>query len=176
MKKVADNVTEQQVTILEATGHDLDDIADMAREIWPICFKSIISPDQIDYMLEMMYSPKTLANDLKEGVVYWRAVVDNGIVGYAALGPCEKMDKMKLHKLYVHPAWHGRGYGSLLLAQVEQYARSRGCRTLVLSVNRKNAAAITVYRKHGFEIVGELASEIGGGFVMDDFLMAKTVG
>ena len=41
----------------------------------------------------------------------------------------------------------------------------------MLAVNKRNAAAIAAYRKHGFEIVEAVVKDIGGGFVMDDYIM-----
>jgi len=43
----------------------------------------------------------------------------------------------------------------------------------VLGVNRFNEKAIRAYRRNGFAIREELKTDIGGGFVMDDFIMEK---
>jgi ribosomal protein S18 acetylase RimI-like enzyme len=48
-------------------------------------------------------------------------------------------------------------------------------RVLWLQVNKKNAAAMAFYRSAGFEVIREAVFEIGGGFVMDDYVMAKQV-
>jgi hypothetical protein len=34
---------------------------------------------------------------------------------------------------------------------------------------------VGAYRKNGFEVAREIVVDIGGGFVMDDFLMEKTL-
>jgi len=46
-----------------------------------------------------------------------------------------------------------------------------GYRGVILAVNKRNASAIAAYRKYGFRIVDAIVKEIGGGFVMDDYIM-----
>jgi ribosomal protein S18 acetylase RimI-like enzyme len=46
--------------------------------------------------------------------------------------------------------WRGRGVGSALLAAASDWAREQGLHKLCLSVFPHNAAAIALYRKHGF--------------------------
>ena len=67
------------------------------------------------------------------------------------------------------------GFGWHMLRHVEARARELGRRALWLQVNKKNAAAIGFYRTTGFEVIREAVFEIGGGFVMDDYVMAKQV-
>jgi ribosomal protein S18 acetylase RimI-like enzyme len=58
---------------------------------------------------------------------------------------------------------------------VEGQASDLGRRSIWLQVNKRNHGAIGFYRSAGFEVVREAVFEIGGGFVMDDYLMAKRV-
>jgi GNAT superfamily N-acetyltransferase len=78
---------------------------------------------------------------------------------------------MKLDKLYVSTERQGQGVGRALLAAVRARARLLGCTRLILAVNKRNAAAIAAYRQWGFRIERAMVSDIGGGFVMDDYLM-----
>ena len=80
---------------------------------------------------------------------------------------------MKLHKLYLLPEMQGRGLGSRLLQHVEREVRAGAGRRLILSVNKRNAKAITAYKRNGFVIAESVVTDIGGGFVMDDYIMAK---
>jgi ribosomal protein S18 acetylase RimI-like enzyme len=68
---------------------------------------------------------------------------------------------------------HGRGLGSRLLQHVEQEVRAGAGRRLILSVNKRNARAIAAYKRNGFVVVESVVTDIGGGFVMDDYIMAK---
>jgi ribosomal protein S18 acetylase RimI-like enzyme len=58
---------------------------------------------------------------------------------------------------------------------VENEARAKGARRLYLQVNRNNASAIGTYRKNGYEVAREVVVDIGGGFVMDDYVMEKAL-
>jgi len=78
-----------------------------------------------------------------------------------------------LHKLYLLPELHSRGLGSRLLQHVEREVRAGGGRRLMLSVNKRNAKAIAAYRRNGFVIADSVVTDIGNGFVMDDYIMAK---
>jgi ribosomal protein S18 acetylase RimI-like enzyme len=55
----------------------------------------------------------------------------------------------------VVPNARGKGVGSKLLDTLLGRARADGYRTVSLSVDRANAGAIELYRRHGFERVAE---------------------
>jgi hypothetical protein len=63
-----------------------------------------------------------------------------------------------------------------LIAHVEAAARGDGARTLILNVNKRTAKAIAAYRACGFATREAVVADIGGGFVMDDYVMAKAIG
>jgi ribosomal protein S18 acetylase RimI-like enzyme len=56
-----------------------------------------------------------------------------------------------------------------------KFARELGCSAMMLAVNKNNRNAIAAYRKHGFHIDSSVVKDIGGGFVMDDYLMVRKV-
>jgi ribosomal protein S18 acetylase RimI-like enzyme len=159
--------------IVPATTADIAAISELAAVIWRACYPAIITREQIDYMLAKMYSPEMLRNDLQNNVRYERLLVGDEFVGFASFSATEQTDLFKLHKLYLHPDEQGRGLGSLLLKHCENEVRKLGARRLVLNVNKHNAPAIAVYQKNGFAVVKSVVADIGGGFVMDDFIMAK---
>jgi diamine N-acetyltransferase len=80
---------------------------------------------------------------------------------------------VKLSQLYVLQSHRGMGLGRFMLGHVEGRALELGRRALWLQVNKRNTEAIKFYRAAGFEVVREAVFEIGGGFVMDDSVMAK---
>ena len=160
--------------IIRATEADLPAISKLAGVIWRACYPGIITHAQIDYMLVQMYALDTMREEIQsQDIRYERLLVGNEFIGFASYGPTEQSAVFKLHKVYLHPDWQGRGLGSLLLQQCELEIRKSGARQLVLSVNKRNAKAIATYRRNGFAIVESMVTDIGGGFVMDDFLMAK---
>jgi ribosomal protein S18 acetylase RimI-like enzyme len=83
--------------------------------------------------------------------------------------------KLKLHKLYLHPAWQRQGFGTCLLKHVESQAKAAGFREVMLGVNKQNHPAIAAYQKNGFIIQQSIITHIGNGFVMDDYIMEKKI-
>ena len=62
-----------------------------------------------------------------------------------------------------------------LIARAVAHGWEAGCDTLILAVNKGNARAIAAYQKHGFAVRESVRVDIGGGFVMDDFIMARSI-
>jgi GNAT superfamily N-acetyltransferase len=163
-----------QTKIIRATEADLPAISELAGVIWRACYPGIITHAQIDYMLGRMYSLDVLRDEIRsQGIHYDCLLVDGKPVGFASYGPTPEPGVVKLHKLYLLSEMHGRGLGSRLLQHVEREVRAGGVRRLILSVNKRNAKAIAAYQQNGFRIVESVVTDIGGGFVMDDYIMAK---
>lgn len=160
--------------IVRATEAGLPAISELAGVIWRACYPGIITSEQIDYMLARMYSLDVLRDEIRsQGICYDRLLLDGELAGFASYGPTSEPGVIKLHKLYLLPELHGRGLGSRLLQHVEREVRTGGARRLILSVNKRNANAIAAYQRNGFRIVESVVTDIGGDFVMDDYIMAK---
>ena len=168
-----DKMTQSRV-ILPATESDLPALAELAGVIWRACYPGIISREQIEFMLARMYALETLREEIRsQGIRFYRLLLGERFAGFASLGPTNATDVMKLHKLYLLPELHGCGLGSRLLQHCETEARRFGARRLILAVNKRNAHALAAYQRNGFAVVDSVVTDIGGGYVMDDFVMAK---
>jgi GNAT superfamily N-acetyltransferase len=160
--------------ILPATTADIPAIARLADLIWRAHYPGIISTEQIDYMLAKMYSAETLQHEiLHRAIRYERLLVGDEFAGFASHGPTEQANLFKLHKIYLLPAWQGRGLGSLLLGHCERETVKLGAVRIMLTVNKRNTKAIGAYQRNGYTITNSVVADIGGGFVMDDYLMEK---
>lgn len=160
-----------------ALGHqDIDTVRALAELIWQQHYPPIIGQAQTDYMLAQRYSAQVIVAELDSGQVWWRKLELGGtLIGFSACLPADVPGELKLDKLYVHPQYQRRGYGALLIDDAEELACAQRCRTLILAVNKNNRSAIAAYEKHGFHVRAAVVKPIGGGFVMDDFIMVKTV-
>lgn len=172
-RRVNERPSTEQPTILPAGSDDVQSVASLAEVVWRAHYPGIISAAQIDYMLRRMYDLAVLRQELADGIRYDRLLLGGALVAFAAYGPSGADGEMKLHKLYVHPARQRQGLGGVLLRHVEAVNRERGFRVLTLTVNKRNAQALAAYRKHGFAIREAVVVDIGGGFVMDDYVMEK---
>ena len=160
--------------IISATEADLPAIAELAGVIWRACYPGIITYAQIDYMLARMYALDTMREEIRsQGIRYHLLLADGKPVGFASYGPTPEPGVMKLHKLYLLPELQGRGLGSRLLQYCEQEVRAAGAHTVILSVNKRNVKGIAAYRRNGYVVAESVVTDIGGGFVMDDYIMAK---
>lgn len=161
------------VELLPATERDLPALAELAGVIWRQHYPGIISLAQIEYMLGKMYDVARLREELRDGIRFIRLLADGKFIGFASFGPQPEPGVMKLHKLYLLPEYHGLGYGSRLLNYCEAETRRLGAHRLVLAVNKHNTKAVAAYRRNGFSVTESVITDFGGGYVMDDYIMAK---
>ena len=165
-----------EVRITALTVADIDSLCALAAEIWRAHYPAIISVAQIEYMLAERYNMAVVREELARGDLWWdQLVVNDRMAGFASYFMTRTAGEMKLDKLYVHPDHQRKGYGRMLLDRAVTISRAYGCETLVLAVNKQNRHAIAAYEKHGFENIESVVKDIGGGFVMDDYIMVRHV-
>jgi diamine N-acetyltransferase len=164
------------ITITPATEDQLSIIRAIAYQTWPDTFGNILSPEQIEYMLTMMYSPDALQAQLNEKNHVFLLARDTdsqeelGFVSYELDYKGESVTK--IHKLYLLPASQGKGVGRQLIDHVAELAKQHGNDRLSLNVNRNNKA-IQFYGRMGFSVVNQENIDIGYGYLMEDFVMEK---
>lgn len=56
-------------------------------------------------------------------------------------------------RMYVAPAWRGRGYAAALLAALEDAAQARGCCVVRLDADTQQIAAQRLYQRCGYRSV-----------------------
>lgn len=159
----------EAISIRPATEGDIPLLRALADRIWHACYPGMITVEQIRYMLGWMYAPERIAEEMRRGV-RWAVVESDSPIGYLA-HERDADGVVHLHKLYLDPAWQGRGVGQRMLQHVSEHARREGARSIELRVNRGNARALAAYARAGFRIERSLVADIGGGFVMDDHLL-----
>ncbi len=164
------------VLISPVTAADVGPVIALARLVWQQTYPGIISQEQIDYMLGQRYDPQRLLDELTVPQVWWdKATIGGQLAGFSSCLLTAAGSEMKLDKLYVDPQRQRLGGGGRLIEHVTYRAVASGCTTLILSVNKRNERAIAAYVKHGFVVRESVCVDIGDGFVMDDFIMARTL-
>lgn len=150
-------------------------------------YDSIIGEEQNDYMIARFQSPEAIAAQLEEGYEYYfilppkqddtnpterRARVRP--LGYVSVRQ-QAGRELLLSKFYILKEERGKGYGRSVVRMVAIRARKLGCDHVKLYVNRNNYQAILAYEHLGFVRTGERCADIGGGFVMDDYVYELTL-
>ena len=147
-------------------------VAGLAEEIWPPHYTPIIGPAQVRYMLAKFQSQEAIARQIAaEGYEYY--LVPGA--GYLALVPDSARKSMLLSKIYVRADQRRTGLGRAMVDFAEARSRELGCEELWLMVNRHNRGSIAFYERLGFRKAGEQVTDIGAGFVLDDWRMSKPV-
>jgi ribosomal protein S18 acetylase RimI-like enzyme len=150
-------------------------VAALGDRIWRQHYAEIVSMAQIEYMLAGRYTDAKLAAYLGADDRWLMIVRDGGLpIGYFSWARVDAHE-VKLEQLYLIAATRGRGLGGRMIAHVEAHARGLGCDRLMLTVNKRNAGAIAVYERRGFTVREEAVFDIGQGYVMDDYVMAKAI-
>lgn len=155
-----------------ATRNDIPVIQEIANRTWFDTYAGILSEEQLDYMFDMMYSSRSLDNQMEEGHTFYLASYGSKPSGYVSIE--HDVDNVfHLQKLYVDPSFQGLGIGDRLIHTAFEHARrnSDGAECYVeLNVNRNNKA-LEFYKKVGMEIDRQGDFPIGNGFYMCDYVM-----
>ena len=178
-----------EIHITPASLTDRDFIRSVSERTWPSTYGHIISQEQINFMLDWMYSDASLEKQMHSGCAFYIASIkkEDGqldAVGFCSVSPDDEKEEgennstekvagstaHKLNKLYVLPSAQGTGAGKALLNKCIEVAKSAGSSSVFLQVNKLNTA-YTFYLKHGFIKESEFKFDIGNGFFMDDYVM-----
>jgi ribosomal protein S18 acetylase RimI-like enzyme len=159
------------LSLRRAYEKDIPLIRNMSMQVWPQTYSTILTPDQISYMLEMMYSEQSLSKQMKEQHEF--IIVNDGTdpVGFASFS-LQSPGIYKLHKIYMLPFMQGKGAGKFVINEILKAIHRKGGQALQLNVNRNNKA-VDFYKKIGFDIIREEDINIGNGYFMNDYVMEK---
>ena len=162
--------------LIEDVFEDDEDLAQrisgLASKIWHECYSDILPPGQIDYMLGTYHSMNSIMEELQNGyeyVVFRDSSKDIGYCGFKNEG-----DRIYISKLYLLKEYRGKGFGRRMFSIIDDYARNAGVDREYLRVNKGNPS-VDIYTKAGFIIKDSIVSDIGNGFVMDDYIMEKSL-
>lgn len=162
-----------KITIRKAELTDLAAIEALAVKVWNIHYPSVITQDQIDFMLEMMYSQKSLKIQIEEKKhEFYLAQEADRLLGFISIElENENKGSYFLQKFYIDTEIQNQGLGKFMFAYLTDLIRARNGKVIRLNVNRKNYKPINFYFKSGFKIELVKDVQIGNGYEMNDFQM-----
>lgn len=156
---------------------DIGIIRDIARHAFPATYRDILSPEQLAYMMEWMYSEESLRRQMgEEGQVFFLALFNGRPCGYVSIERQEE-DLFHLQKIYLSPDFQGIGLGHYLFETALEHIRRvhpSPCR-MELNVNRHNSAR-RFYERMGMTCLRSGDFDIGNGFFMNDYIMGMEIG
>jgi diamine N-acetyltransferase len=161
------------LSIRNAAATDIPLIRELTFKVWPQTYAAIISEEQINFMLEMMYSETSLQQQMNDGCQFIIVYDESEPVGFAAYQETVP-SVFKLHKIYVLSSQQGKGTGRFAIEYIISNIKQQGATALQLQVNRNNKAK-DFYEKLGFTVIEEADFDIGNGFFMNDYVMEKKI-
>ncbi len=160
------------IEIRKAIPGDISTIQQITYATWPETYKTILSTEQVEYMLNLIYSREALTKQIKEeGHEFILAYENEVAIAFADYAPMQP-GIYKLHKLYALRNQQGKGLGKLLINYIIEEIKPNGATALRLNVNRYNKAR-QFYEHLGFAVIYEEDIDIGNGYFMNDFVMEK---
>ena len=157
--------------IIKATESDIPTIQNLAKESWKAAYSNILEQEQIDYMLDLMYSESTLKTHFDNpNYHYYLINEDEVFLGFIGFEFHNEPETTKLHRIYFLKEAQGKGLGKTALEFVKTETEKSGDKKLTLTVNKNNNAE-NFYESQGFKVYDEAIFDIGNGYVMDDYLM-----
>lgn len=175
-KRIRQRNKERDLKLIQVESDEqIIKVASLADEIWHEWFPSIISGGQIDYMLNKFQSVESITEQINSnGYFYFIMRKNDNFIGYIAIHPQDD-NRLFLSKIYIKKAYRGMGYSRQAFDFLREYCKENGLNKIWLTVNKYNSSTIDIYKKIGFEIIGEGVNEIGNGYVMDDYYLELAI-
>lgn len=161
----------QEIKLRKAAISDIDTISALAKTIWNQHYISIISQDQINYMLLLMYSHDSLIDQMQNKKhSFYLIEKEDRCIGFISVYPGEEGNWF-LSKFYIDQQATNKGYGQQVFQDILGLTKAK---TITLAVNRENYKSVNFYFKLGFKIKEIIDLEIGNNYLMNDFVMIWT--
>ncbi len=99
------------------------------------------------------WSKQALIESAKSGTHFFVAEVCGKVAGYIGINTV--LDEGYITNIAVFPEFRKMGVGAALLCHTEKFAKDTGLSFITLEVRESNIAAISLYKKFGFELSGQ---------------------
>ena len=152
---------------LENNKASIAEMSALASSIVKEHYDSIIGPEQNDYMIKKFQSPESIEKQMRDGYRYYFVSIEGDNVGFISIMP--KEDEMYLSKFYLRSDVRGKGYSREMLAFIIEEAKKEDLNRIMLNVNKNNGST-RIYEKLGFLREGPMITDIGQGYIMDDYV------
>jgi O-acetyl-ADP-ribose deacetylase (regulator of RNase III)/RimJ/RimL family protein N-acetyltransferase len=149
---------------------DIEAVARLASTIWNEYYVPIIGQEQVNYMVNAFQSAESIERQIKsenqEYYLIYHLAEPSGYICIKLSG-----NDLFLSKFYLVKQRRGTGLGKEGLKFIIGRAKELRANKITLTVNKNNINSINAYYKLGFRNTGSVVTDIGAGFVMDDYTM-----
>lgn len=178
------SVPSSDLTILPCGPADGPALAALAARLFLDTYGTSHPEPQLSRYVTRELSAERVTAELSAGVAaVWWALADGGEpVGYVWVQdmappialPASARRPLRLRRIFVDPAWHGRGVAAALVETAAAGARQRGADALWLAVWQRAARPVAFYRKAGFVVAGTATFDMEG-HLDEDFVMLRAL-
>jgi GNAT superfamily N-acetyltransferase len=142
----------------------------LAKEVFPITYREILSPEQNEFMFEWMYAVDNIHRQMHEGHCYFLLEDEGQACGYMSIQQEEEL--FHLHKIYVLPVCQRTGAGRFLFEQAKANIKNKKPPPgrLAIGVKPKKPPP-ALYKKMGMRVLRSDDFDIGRGYFMNDYIM-----
>ncbi|MFV0362987.1 MAG: GNAT family N-acetyltransferase [Suipraeoptans sp.] len=149
---------------------DIETVAKLANTIWHEYFTPLIGLNQVEYMLEKFQSFSAITSQI-ENDRYMYNIIKNGDNAIGYFGFQIKESKLFLSKLYIKENMRGNGISRTVIEYLIGICKDKKLSCIWLTCNKGNENTLNAYRHFGFEQTDSVITDIGNGYVMDDYIM-----
>src|ERR1700679_4012907 len=105
------------IAIKKADASSIPVIKELAHRTWEVTYKDILSAEQMNYMLYLIYDESALQKQMEQGHQFVIVFENKKAAGFASYSPKNDNELFiyKLHKIYIDPNQQGKGIGIFLL-------------------------------------------------------------
>ena len=163
--------------LVPVTERDVTELAEFAQDVWHEHYDQLLGKAQVDYMVDKFQSAAAVTKQLAGGYEYY-AIKDQStgdMLGFCGIHPEPEEQRLFLSKLYIGAPYRRKGLASKTMTFLESYCHKIGADRIWLTVNKHNYGSIAAYLQFGFEITRTEVTDIGSGYVMDDYIMEKRI-
>jgi len=151
------------------TEQQIQAVVDLAIIIWRDHYVPINGQAHVDYMLEKFQSCSAIRRQLNDGYEYFQIQQGGKLIGY--IGVQEDNNSLFLSKLYVSSNMRGHGTSRKAFEFLQNLCAKRSLKRIWLTCNKYNENTLAVYKHFGFQIIDSCETDIGRGYIMDDYIL-----
>lgn len=163
----------EHLEIIKTRPEQAAELAALAKIIWEEHFTPIIGEKQVAYMLDKFQSEHAMRQQMdSDGYEYYFFLWDGDKAGYT--GVRKDGDSLFLSKLYVKKEYRGRKISRAAIEFLLDYCHQENLKKIWLTCNKYNSNTLAVYKALGFTVARAQVTDIGEGYVMDDYVLELT--